>query len=33
MNEIVENIKEELIERCNTYNEKYNYDFWNDHIK
>lgn len=33
MNEIVENIKEELIKRCNTYNEKYNYDFWNDHIK
>lgn len=33
MNEIVENIKEELIKRCNTYNKKYNYDFWNDHIK
>ncbi len=33
MNDIVENIKEELIKRCNTYNEKYNYDFWNDHIK
>ncbi len=33
MNEIVEKIKEELIERCNTYNEKYNYDFWNEHIK
>lgn len=33
MNEIVENIKEKLIKRCNTYNEKYNYDFWNDHIK
>lgn len=33
MNKIVERIKEELIKRCNTYNEKYNYDFWNDHIK
>ena len=33
MSEIVEKIKEELIKRCNTYNEKYNYDFWNDHIK
>ena len=31
MNEVVENIKEELIKRCNTYNRKYNYDFWNDH--
>lgn len=31
--EITENIKEELIKRCNTYNQKYNYDFWNDHIK
>ena len=33
MSEIVEHIKEELIKRCNTYNQKYNYDFWNDHIK
>lgn len=33
MSEIVENIKEELIKRCNTYKEKHNYDFWNDHIK
>lgn len=33
MTEITENIKEELIKRCNTYNQKYNYDFWNDHIK
>lgn len=33
MSEITENIKEELIKRCNTYNKKYNYDFWNDHIK
>ena len=33
MSEIVDNIKEELIKRCNIYNEKYNYDFWNDHIK
>lgn len=33
MSEIVENIKEELLKRCNTYNEKYGYDFWNDHIK
>ena len=33
MNNIVENIKKELIIRCNTYKEKHNYDFWNDHIK
>ena len=33
MSEIVEEIKKELIKRCNLYNEKYNYDFWNDHIK
>lgn len=33
MSEIIENIKEDLIKRCNTYNKKYNYDFWNDHIK
>lgn len=33
MNKIVEDIKEELLKRCNIYNEKYNYDFWNDHIK
>ncbi len=33
MSKIVENVKEELIKRCNIYNEKYNYDFWNDHIK
>ena len=33
MSEVVENIKQELLKRCNTYNEKYGYDFWNDHIK
>lgn len=33
MSEIVENIKKELIKICNLYNEKYNYDFWNEHIK
>lgn len=33
MREIVENIKEELLKRCDAYNEKYSYDFWNDHIK
>ena len=33
MSKIVEKIKEELIKRCNIYNEKYNYDFWNAHIK
>ncbi len=33
MSEIIQNIKEELIKRCNTYNEKHNYDFWNNHIK
>lgn len=33
MSEVVENIRQELLKRCNTYNEKYGYDFWNDHIK
>ena len=33
MSEIVESIKEELLNRCKIYNEKYGYDFWNDHIK
>ena len=33
MSDIVNDIKKELLKRCNTYNEKYNYDFWNDHIK
>ena len=33
MNEVVENIKQELLKRCNNYKEKYGYDFWNNHIK
>ena len=33
MSETVEIIKEELLKRCKSYNEKYGYDFWNDHIK
>ena len=33
MNEVIENIKQELLKRCNNYKEKYGYDFWNDHIK
>lgn len=33
MKNVINNIREELIKRCNIYNEKYNYDFWNDHIK
>ena len=33
MSEITEKIREELIKRCNTFNEKYGYDFWNEHIK
>ena len=33
MRGIVESIKEELLKRCDAYNEKYGYDFWNDHIK
>lgn len=33
MSKVVESIKEELLKRCKTYNEKYSYDFWNDHIK
>ena len=33
MSDITEKIKEELVKRCNIYNEKYGYDFWNEHIK
>ena len=33
MSEVIENIRKELLERCKVYNEKYGYDFWNDHIK
>lgn len=33
MSEITEKIKEELIKRCKIYDEKYDYDFWNEHIK
>ena len=33
MSEITEKIREKLIKRCNTFNEKYGYDFWNEHIK
>ncbi len=33
MSDITGKVQEELIKRCNKYNEKYNYDFWNDHIK
>lgn len=33
MSEVVDSIREELIKRCNSYNERNNYDFWNDHIK
>lgn len=33
MNDIVEKIREELIKRSEQYNKKYNYDFWNEHIK
>ena len=33
MSETTEKIKEELLKRCNIYNKKYGYDFWNDHIK
>ncbi len=33
MNQIVESIKAELIERCNNYKLKYGFDYWNDHIK
>lgn len=29
----IDSIREELIKRCNIFNEKYHYDFWNDHIK
>lgn len=33
MSEITEKIKKELLIRCEQYNKKYNYDFWNEHIK
>lgn len=33
MSGVVESIKEKLLKRCDAYNEKYGYDFWNDHIK
>ena len=33
MDKVVENIKIELIKRCNNYKEKYGFDYWNDHIK
>ena len=33
MKEIVDNVKDELLKICKSYNEKYGYDFWNDHIK
>lgn len=29
----IDSIREELIKRCTIFNEKYHYDFWNDHIK
>lgn len=33
MSEITEKIKEELLKRCKAYEEKTNYNFWEDHIK
>ena len=33
MSKVVDNIKQELLKRCKQYEEKYGYDFWNDHIK
>lgn len=33
MSKVTESIKEELIKICNIYNDKYDYDFWNEHIK
>lgn len=33
MSKAVDNIKQELLKRCKQYEEKYGYDFWNDHIK
>ena len=33
MSEVTEKIKQELLNRCEEYNKKYDYDFWNDHIK
>ena len=33
MSEVTEKIKQELLKRCEEYNKKYDYDFWNDHIK
>ncbi|MDE5539025.1 MAG: HD domain-containing protein [Bacilli bacterium] len=33
MNKITDEIKLELIKRCDSYYEQEGYDFWNDHIK
>ena len=33
MSEITEKIKEELLSRCRTYQEKTGYDFWEEHIQ
>lgn len=33
MSEITEKIKEELLNRCRTYQEKTGYDFWEEHIQ
>lgn len=33
MSEITEKIKEELLKRCEEYDEKTNYNFWEEHIK
>ena len=33
MDNIVENIREELLKRCQIYKEKSGYDFWGDHIQ
>ena len=33
MSKVVDDIKQELLKRCKQYEEKYGYDFWNDHIK
>ena len=33
MNNVLEKVTEEVKKRCEVYNEKYGFDFWNEHIK
>ena len=33
MSEVVDSIREEVVGRCEQYNQKYQFDIWNEHIK